>query len=176
MFLLKKQQQRRPICRWSARGLNLLSQSFLGNKATPSPLRRSGQALPASTTAAGELFLFGGLPNSRDSARGDLYVFSTRDLSVTLLKTNGEVPSPHFGHASALIGDDLLIWGGATNTGDQGEVRRKGPHDNSLYLLNLRTLDLLMSRLTITELLQHRETGPASWSMVPVPKVVTTMP
>jgi hypothetical protein len=148
MFLLKKQQQSGPICRWSARGLNLLSPSFFGTNTAPSPLRRSGHAIPATTTAAGELFLFGGIvPNSRDTARNDLYVFSTRDLSVTLLKTNGEVPTPHFGHAGALIGDDLLIWGGATNTSEQGELRRKGPHDNSLYLLNLGTLDLLMSRL-----------------------------
>jgi hypothetical protein len=56
------------------------------------------------------------------------------------LQTSGDAPSPRFGHAGARIGDYLLIWGGATNTGDQDMFN--GPHDDSLYLLNLSTLDL----------------------------------
>jgi hypothetical protein len=135
-----------PICPWSARRLNFLS------NASPSQFPRSGHALTATATAASELFLFGGLvSNSRDSARNDLYVFSSRDLSVTLLQTSGDVPTRRFGHASVFIGEDLLIWGGATNTGDQGKLRQKGPHDDSLYLLNLGKLNLLISRPTLAD-------------------------
>jgi hypothetical protein len=91
------------------------------------------------------LFLFGG--RASKSFRNDLYVFSIGDLSATLLKTTGEVPSPRAGHACAHIGDSLLIWGGATSVDDQGYVI--GPYDDSLYLLNLSTLDPLMSKLTL---------------------------
>jgi hypothetical protein len=74
---------------------------------------------------------------------------STRDLSTTLLQTSGEVPSPRFGPASACIGTVLfkvlLIWGGATIF-DQSTGMPEGPYDNSLYLLNLGTLDPLISK------------------------------
>jgi hypothetical protein len=170
-------EQPRPICPWSERYLSILSFS------SPSQFPQPGRALTATATASGELFLLGGFPpstGSRHSAHNCLHMFSTRDLSVTLLQTSGEAPSPRFGHASALVRDDILIWGGATNTGDRGEFRRKGPHDNSLYLLNLGKLNLLISRPTLAYesffTLQNRGSGLASWSMVPVPKVVTTMP
>jgi acid phosphatase family membrane protein YuiD len=69
-----------------------------------------------------------------------IYVFSTRELSATLLQTSGEIPSPHVGHAGALISSVLFIWGGDTNTGGQ-EVPTE-PQGDSLYLLNLGTSDL----------------------------------
>jgi hypothetical protein len=140
MFFLKKklipksqshsaeqQQQRLPVCQWSTRPLNPPSPNFL--------FLRPGHALPGTATAAGELFLF-----SDRWWRNILYVISMRDLSATRLQTSGEAPSPHFGHAGALIGDELLIWGGFTNI----DTQRDGPHDDSLYLLNLGTFDLLM--------------------------------
>jgi hypothetical protein len=89
------------------------------------------------------LFLFGGLVH--DSARNDLYVFSTRDLSATLLQTSGEIPSPRVGHAGALVSSVLLIWGGDTNT--SGQTVPSEPQDDSLYLLNLGASDLLMLQL-----------------------------
>jgi hypothetical protein len=92
------------------------------------------------------LFVFGGLVH--DSLRNDLYVFSTRDLSATLLETSGEVPSPRVRHAGARIGDTLLIWGGAANAGYRGMF---DGHDDSLYLLNLGKLNFLMSRPTLAD-------------------------
>ena len=138
-----QQQQPRPVYPWTARRLNLLPPTFLSKNAppsgpSPSPFPRYGHALPACATPAGELFLFGGLVH--DSARNDLYVFSTRDLSATLLQTSGEVPSPRVGHAGALISSVFLIWGGDTNTG--GQEAPTEPQDDSLYLLNLGTLNL----------------------------------
>ena len=97
-----------------------------------------------STTAAaaGELFLFGGC--AHDHTRNDLYVFSTRDFSITQPGSKGETPGPRYGHGVALSGTLLLVWGGWTNFGGK-YVQNKG-HDDSLYLLNLGMSDLLISR------------------------------
>ena len=133
------QQQQRAVYPWSARRLNLLPPTLLSKSgppptgSSPSPFPRYGHALPATATAAGELILFGGLVH--ESARNDLYMFSTRDLSATLLQTSGEIPSPRVGHASALVSSVLLVWGGDTNTGAQVVPNER--QDDSLYLLNL---------------------------------------
>ena len=153
---LSLQQQPHPqsVNPWSEHRLNLLPPTLLSESVSPfrvgpspSPFPRCGHALPAIASAAGELFLFGGLVHK--SARNDLYVFSTRDYSATLLQTKGDIPSPRFGHASAHISTLLVIWGGATSTGEQGMP--SGPYDDSLYLLNLGTLNLLMSRPTLAD-------------------------
>jgi len=141
MFVSPKnhRQQPPPVYPWSARHLKLLPPTLISRSKSappsvlsPSPFPRYGHALPAIATSADELYLFGGFV--QESARNDLYVFSTRDLSTTLLETSGAIPSPRVGHAAALISSALLIWGGDTNTGGQ-EVT--GPQDDSLYLLNL---------------------------------------
>ena len=136
----QQQQQPRHVYPWTARRLDLLPPTSLSKSAppsgpSPSPFPRYGHALSASASGAGELFLFGGLVH--DSARNDLYVFSTQGLAATLLQTSGKIPSPRVGHAVALVGSVLLIWGGDTNT----EVPNE-PQDDSLYLLNLSTSDL----------------------------------
>jgi hypothetical protein len=129
-------QQPRPVCTWSAHAPQ--------SGQSPLPFPRNGHTLTATATAtatvAGELFLFGGYVHG--CASSDLYIFSTRDFSTTLLQTSGEVPTPRAAHGAALIGTTLLICGGKTNGkanfGDQNVIS----HD-SLYLLNLGTSDLL---------------------------------
>jgi hypothetical protein len=121
---------------------------------------------------AGELFLFGGIVD--DGPNDDLYVFSTQDFSTTLLQTTGEVPAPRAAHGAALIGTALLICGGTTDFGDRNVLN----HD-SLYLLDLGTLDLSMSSPALADhsfALQYRESGPALWSMVLDRAAVTTQP
>jgi hypothetical protein len=88
------------------------------------------------------LFLFGGYVHGSPS--NDLYAFSTRDFSTTLLQTSGKVPSPRIAHGAALTSTNLLIWGGTTNFGDQKVLNQR--QDDSLYFLNLGTSCLLMSR------------------------------
>ena len=156
-------QQPQVVCTWSAH----IPQSG----SSPLPFPRHGHTLTATATATDELFLFGGYVDSRPSS--DLYLFSTRDFSTTLLQTSGEVPGPRFAHGGALIGTTLLICGGTT----------LGHNDvlnyDSLYLLNLGTSHLLMSCLTPADhsfVLQCRESGPALWSMVPHRAVVTARP
>jgi Kelch motif len=134
-FASQSTQQLQPVCTWSAHAPQ--------SGPSPSPFPRDRHSLTATATAAGELFLFGGyLPDCASSS--DLYVFSTRDFSTTLLQTSGEpeVPTPRYAHGSVLIGTTLLICGGKTNS------HESVPNDDSLYLLNLGTSDLLMSSPT----------------------------
>ena len=134
---------------WTARRLTLLPPTFLSKSAaptgpSPSPFPWYGHALPATAAAGGELFLFGGHCSFSEVwytiLHATIYVFSTRELSATLLQTSGEIPSPHVRHAGALISSVLFIWGGDMNTGGQ-EVPTE-PQGDSLYLLNLGTSDL----------------------------------
>ena len=126
-------QQPRPVCTWSAHA----PQS--GPGPLPSPFPRHSHTLTATST--GELFLFGGHVNGRSS--GDLYVFSTRDYSATLLQSSGRVPTPRYAHRAALIDTTtLLICGGKTSKNENVL------HGDSIYLLNLGTSDLLMSSPT----------------------------
>src|SRR6266478_1861541 len=119
-----------PVYPWSAHAPRL-GQS-------PSPFPRNSHALSTTATAAGELFLFGGYAHG--SARNDLYVFSTRDFSTTLLPTSGETPSPRGAHGAVLTSTLLLVWGGFTKNVQNPDC------DDSLYLLNLGMSHLLMSR------------------------------
>lgn len=70
-----------------------------------------------------------------NTVRNDLYLLSTRDLSATLLQTAGEIPSPRVGHASALVGSVLIVWGGDTKANTKAKPTDK--QDDGLYLLNL---------------------------------------
>ncbi|KAG1744294.1 hypothetical protein EDB19DRAFT_1632944, partial [Suillus lakei] len=100
---------------------------------SPSPFPRYGHALPVTATPSGEWYLFGGLV--RGAAHNDLYLFSTRDISATLIQTGGEIPSPQVGHASAIISSVLIVWGGNTKTDPFSDQTEK--QDDGLYLLNL---------------------------------------
>ena len=137
-------QQPQPYHSWSVLRPIFRSRNVHPSTA-PSPFPRDGHTL--LTTATGELLFFGGY--AHNSLRNDLYVFSTRDCSVNLLQTSGEVPGPRFRPAAMLINSLLLIWGGVTKFDDQGEP--KGPYDDSLYLLSLGTLTFLMSRPTLAD-------------------------
>ncbi|KAI0639641.1 hypothetical protein C8Q77DRAFT_1185278 [Trametes polyzona] len=132
--------QTRPAYPWSQRRLQLPPPVTIPKPGvapptspSPSPFPRYGHALPVNATSSGELFLFGGLV--RETVRNDLYLISVRDLSATLLQTTGEIPSPRVGHASALVGSVLIVWGGDTKTSSKSKPGDK--QDDGLYLLNL---------------------------------------
>jgi hypothetical protein len=121
----QEKQQSQPVGRWSAH----IPPS--GQWASPFPRRR--HTVSTTATAAGELFLFGGVSNERMIS--DLYVISTRDFSTTFLQTSGDVPSPRFGHCAMFTSTTLLIWGGTSDETEQGS-------DDSFYLLNLGVSDI----------------------------------
>ena len=138
---------------------------------SPSPFPRSSHTLTVTSTTAGELFLFGG--HAHGCASSDLYVFSTRDFSTTLLQTSGEVPAPRASHGAVLIGTTFLIFGGRTGS----RHRHMLSHD-SLHLLDLGTLELLMSSPAPADqsfALQYRESGPVLGSRALGP-MVTIIP
>jgi hypothetical protein len=126
-------EQPQPVCTWSAHAPQC-GQS-------PSPFPRHSHTLTKTGTATGEVFVFGGFIGHVDwCTSNDLYVFSTRDFSTTLLETSGEAPTPRARHGAALIGTTLLICGGTSDLDRQSVLN----HD-SLYLLDLGTSDLLIS-------------------------------
>ena len=135
----QQNQQSQPINPWSAHN------PLLGQSSSSISFLRYDHVLSTTATAAGELFLFGGYVCSSESASNDLYMISTRDFSATLLNTSGDVPDPRFGHRVALAGTTLLIWGGWVTSMTRMH-RKKYGLDDSLYLLNLGTSDLFMSR------------------------------
>ena len=157
-----------PVCTWSAHAPQ--------SGSSQSPFPRHGHSLTATATAAGELFLFGGYVSAALSGTSsDLYVISTRDFTATLLQTTGEVPTPRCVHGAALIGTTLLIYGGSNpNSFDKNDLS-----SDSLCLLNLGTSDVLMSSPTPADLsfaLQNPESGPALWSMVLGPILISVTP
>ena len=169
---LQSPQEKQPsqsVCAWSAHA------PPFGH--APSPFLRESHALSTSATAAGELFLFGGYVHRSRSPSNDLYVISTQDFSTTLLKTNGDVPSPRYGHRAVLTSTTLSIWGGKTDSDFNGR-NAQNQSDDSFYLLNLGTSDLIISRPapadqsslrpSIARVDPHRGQGSgARWSLQP---------
>ena len=154
-----------PVCTWSAHAPP--------SGSSRSPFPRNSHSLTATATAAGELFLFGGFVSGDTSS--DLYVISTRDFTATLLQTSGEVPTPRAAHGAALIGTTLLIYGGT----DADSIDENALSSDSLCLLNLGTSDVSMSSPTPADLsfaLQNPDSGPALWSMVLGPILVSVTP
>jgi hypothetical protein len=96
--------------------------------------------MPTSATSNGELYLFGGLVGQQ--VRNDLYLFSTRDLSATLVQTAGEIPSPRVGHKAAIVSNVLIVWGGETKSDRRVKPEKE---DDGLYLLNLGAFVLLFA-------------------------------
>lgn len=160
---VQQQPQQRPAYPWSARRLLLPPPILIPkpgvaapNSPSPSPFPRYGHALPTTATASGDLYLFGGLV--RETARNDLYLFSTRDLSATFVQTAGEIPSPRVGHASAIISSVLIVWGGDTKT--DPTTNQSDKQDDGLYLLNLGAFILLVQRIIVHIHPQFHESGP----------------
>lgn len=121
---------------------------------SPFPFPRYGHAVNQAASSTGELYLFGGLV--RESVKNDLYTIYVDKLvsqapnsppgtapasvnanqiyaSATLVQTTGEIPPPRVGHATVLVSNVLILWGGDT------KVRADDKQDEGLYLLNLST-------------------------------------
>ena len=145
---------------WSQRGLTMNPPRFLDESRqappgalSPSPFPRYGHAANGFASASGEVYLFGGLV--RESVKNDLYVVYVDkvtqaptqappgaapgsinlagSVNATLVQTTGEIPPPRVGHATVLVANVLILWGGDT------KVRADDKQDEGLYLLNLST-------------------------------------
>ncbi|UZJ53344.1 hypothetical protein CBS101457_002664 [Exobasidium rhododendri] len=156
----EKPRSQQVVYPWSQRGLMMNPPRFLDESRqappgafSPSPFPRYGHAANAFASANGEVYLFGGLV--RESVKNDLYVVYvdkvnqvptqvppgaapnsialSGGVNATLVQTTGEIPPPRVGHATVLVANVLILWGGDT------KVRADDKQDEGLYLLNLST-------------------------------------
>ncbi|KAI1876111.1 hypothetical protein JX265_000642 [Neoarthrinium moseri] len=111
---------------WSQRRLNFTS-------SIPSPFPRYGAAVNGLSSKEGDIYLMGGLINS-STVKGDLWLIEAGgNMSCYPLSTTAEGPGPRVGHASLLVGNAFIVYGGDTKI-DEADVL-----DETLYLLNTST-------------------------------------
>jgi hypothetical protein len=109
---------------WSQRRLN-----FTVTHVNPFP--RYGAAVNGSASKDGSVYLMGGLING-STVKGDLWMVEagTQQMSCYPVATTSEGPGPRVGHASLLVGNAFIVFGGDTKM-DEGDML-----DDTLYLLN----------------------------------------
>lgn len=111
---------------WTQRRLNYTTSH-------PSPFPRYGAAVNSTSSKEGDIYVMGGLINSA-TVKGDLWMIEAGgSLSCYPLSTTAEGPGPRVGHASLLVGNAFIVYGGDTKI-DEADVL-----DETLYLLNTST-------------------------------------
>jgi hypothetical protein len=111
-----------------------------------SPFPRYGAAVNSVGSKEGWIYVMGGLVNSQ-VVKGDLWMveLATGRMACYPVTPSPDGPCPRVGHASLLVGNAFIVFGGDTKT-DEGDVL-----DDTLYLLNtgkLSKLLLICNRLT----------------------------
>ncbi|KAH7358225.1 kelch repeat-containing protein [Plectosphaerella cucumerina] len=111
---------------WSQRRLNYTTSH-------PSPFPRYGAAVNSVSSKEGDIYIMGGLINS-STVKGDLWMIEAgQSMSTYPLATTAEGPGPRVGHASLLVGNAFIVYGGDT------KVEETDILDETLYLLNTST-------------------------------------
>lgn len=96
----------------------------------PSPFPRYGAAVNSMASKEGDIYLMGGLINS-STVKGDLWMVEAGgNMACYPLATTAEGPGPRVGHASLLVGNAFIVYGGDTKMEDSDVL------DETLYLLN----------------------------------------
>ena len=96
----------------------------------PSPFPRYGAAVNSVSSKEGDIYVMGGLINS-STVKGDLWLIEAGgSMACYPLATTAEGPGPRVGHASLLVGNAFIVYGGDTKI-DESDVL-----DETLYLLN----------------------------------------
>jgi len=99
----------------------------------PSPFPRYGAAVNSVASKEGDIYLMGGLINS-STVKGDLWMVEAGgNMACYPLATTAEGPGPRVGHASLLVGNAFIVYGGDTKMEDSDVL------DETLYLLNTCT-------------------------------------
>ncbi|TVY65606.1 Tip elongation aberrant protein, partial [Lachnellula suecica] len=99
----------------------------------PSPFPRYGAAVNSVASKEGDIYLMGGLINS-STVKGDLWMVEAGGaMACYPLATTAEGPGPRVGHASLLVGNAFIVYGGDTKMEDSDVL------DETLYLLNTST-------------------------------------
>ncbi|KAF6233597.1 hypothetical protein HO173_008154 [Letharia columbiana] len=112
---------------WSQRQLTFPSSQ-------PNPFPRYGAAVNATSSKEGDIYLMGGLVNGT-TVKGDLWMIESggSNLACYLVGTTFEGPGPRVGHASLLVGNAFIVFGGDTKMDERDKL------DDTLYLLNTST-------------------------------------
>ncbi|KAG0650252.1 Tip elongation aberrant 1 [Hyphodiscus hymeniophilus] len=111
---------------WSQRRLTYTSSH-------PIPFPRYGAAVNSVASKEGDIYLMGGLINS-STVKGDLWMVEAGgNMACYPLATTAEGPGPRVGHASLLVGNAFIVYGGDTKMEDSDVL------DETLYLLNTST-------------------------------------
>ncbi|KAI0850002.1 hypothetical protein F5Y00DRAFT_47809 [Daldinia vernicosa] len=111
---------------WSQRRLTFTA-------SIPSPFPRYGAAVNSVSSKEGDIYIMGGLINS-STVKGDLWIIEAGgNMSCYPLAATSEGPGPRVGHASLLVGNAFIVYGGDTKI-DETDIL-----DETLYLLNTST-------------------------------------
>ncbi len=138
---------------WSQRRLD-----FVSDQSNPFP--RYGAAVNSVASKEGDIYLMGGLING-STVKGDLWIVeaASGNLNCYPVPTTAEGPGPRVGHASLLVGNAFIVFGGDTKI-DESDLL-----DDTLYLLNTCELTIHHSTSALTEVSNETlVTGPASWA------------
>ena len=97
----------------------------------PSPFPRYGAAVNSVASKEGDIYLMGGLINS-STVKGDLWMVEAGSANMNCypIAPTQEGPGPRVGHASLLVGNAFIVYGGDTKMEEGDEL------DETLYLLN----------------------------------------
>lgn len=148
---------------WSQRRLTYTT-------STTSPFPRYGAAVNATSSKEGDIYVMGGLINSQ-SIKGDLWMIEAGgNMACYELPTTAEGPSPRVGHASLLVGNAFIVYGGDTKI-DEADIL-----DETLYLLNtcmLPAASLPPLPPLPTNIRQQRDSGPGRFPPAPGHPVAT---
>jgi hypothetical protein len=122
----------------------------------PSPFPRYGAAVNSVASKEGDIYLMGGLINS-STVKGDLWMVEAGgNMACYPLATTAEGPGPRVGHASLLVGNAFIVYGGDTKMEDSDVL------DETLYLLNtcrsipLAIMAALLTRCSHTTMVASR--------------------
>jgi len=109
---------------WSKRRLNFTTSQ-------PNPFPRYGAAVNTTSSKEGDVYVMGGLVNG-STVKGDLWMIEAGvgNLACYPIGTKSEGPGPRVGHASLLVGNAFIVFGGDT------KQEETDPLDDTLYLLN----------------------------------------
>ena len=97
----------------------------------PSPFPRYGAAVNSVASKDGDIYIMGGLINS-STVKGDLWMVEAGSANMNCypIAPTQEGPGPRVGHASLLVGNAFIVYGGDTKMEEGDEL------DETLYLLN----------------------------------------
>lgn len=106
--------------------------NFSSSQTNPFP--RYGAAINAVASKEGDIYMMGGLIDG-STVKGDLWVMESSggNLSCLPIATVSEGPGPRVGHASLLVGNAFIVFGGDTKVDEADTL------DDTLYLLNTCT-------------------------------------